>query len=73
MRVRAAALLWLLLAGTACRGTGLTDVTGALLFSTPSNPAALTTPDAGLVRIDLGEVVVGATQTFALDFGLSRR
>ena len=56
MQVRAAAVSWLLSAGTACRATGLTGISGLLQFSIPGDRPALSEPDAGMVLIDFGQV-----------------
>src|ERR1700722_14598180 len=52
----------------ACHGGSLSAVTGALVFSSPDQPAELTQPDAGLVQIAFGQVAVGAAKSLTLDF-----
>jgi len=63
---------WLTLAvllGVACRvGSGLSSVGVSLLFSSPDQPAALLEPDAGLIELAFGSVVVGTTKTLTIAF-----
>ncbi len=42
-------------------------LSGALTFSSPDQPAAVTQPDAGLAQIDFGQVTVNSTKTLTLD------
>jgi len=60
------ACLGIALLASACRPNYLNLLSGVLAFSSPDDPAALTKPDAGVVEIAFGPVVVGATKTLTL-------
>src|ERR1700734_3551498 len=66
MSMRATAI-WLFLSCAACHSSDLAVIAGDLQFSLPSNPTALTEPDAGLVVIDFGQVTVDSTNTLTVD------
>ena len=56
------------LVASACRPNVLNLLSGALLFSSPDEPAELMQPDAGVVQIAFGQVLVGSTKTMTLAF-----
>jgi len=51
-----------------CHYGNLTALSGTLAFSSPDEPAELMQPDAGVVQIAFGEVLVGSTKTLTLAF-----
>src|SRR5579862_1679801 len=54
--------------GTACHGGKLELLTGTLVFSSPDHPDELMQPDAGVVQIDFGQVLVGASKSLTLQY-----
>ncbi len=51
-----------------CRSNGLNALNGRLAFSSPDQPAAVTTADAGFIQIAFGPVTVDSTRTLTLSY-----
>ena len=60
--------LSLLVLSAGCHNGNLSSLTGTLVFSSPDEPAELMQPDAGVVQIAFGQVLVGASKTMTLAF-----
>ncbi len=58
----------LVAACAACHNGQLIGLRGSVAFSSPDQPSAVTQPDAGLVQIDFGQVMVGGTRSLTLAF-----